>query len=193
MTSSWTVTLSWWRGTAPTFPFIIIAISTTASIVIRAVTATPASMARISISTTVSITIIPVQASTATSSSVIVPVSRTILPIPPPWTLDPRNRFQDSPFMNSLCIRTVFRKLDSYLSTIHHPPIKSIHSFLRLVVILVSDKGKPTRLASSSVSWDMYVHNLAILIKQWKQIIRGSSKRNVEDEERVGVGNVWRT
>ncbi|KAM2657215.1 hypothetical protein EV1_012605 [Malus domestica] len=78
---------------------------------------------------------------------------------------------------------------------------------MRLVLILISDKSKSARIASPPVSGNEDINDLAILVEEREEVIRGGSckgmekdekgkreitESDVEDEEEVGVSDVRR-
>lgn len=95
-------------------------------------------------------------------------------------------------FVNPLCIRSIFRKLNCYLPTINNSPIQSFYSLLRFISILIAHKSKTSRFTSPPIFGNEDIDNLAVLVKKRKQIIGGGTEGDVENEERVGIGNVWR-
>ncbi|KAM1738831.1 hypothetical protein ACFX11_014613 [Malus domestica] len=79
---------------------------------------------------------------------------------------------------------------------------------MRLVLILISDKSKSARITSPPVSENEDIDDLAVLVEEREEVIRGGSckgmekekkgergitESDVEDEEEVGVSDVQRS
>lgn len=95
--------------------------------------------------------------------------------------------------MNPLSIWTVLSKLNHYLSSIDNSPVELIHGLGCLILILITDKSEAARIAGPSVSGDEDVDDLAVLVEEREEIVRGGSESDVEDEEGVGVSDIRRS
>jgi len=88
---------------------------------------------------------------------------------------------------------SILSKLNHYLSAINHSSIELLDRLLGFISILVPNKCKTSRVTSPPVSRDENVDDLPVLFEEGEQIICTGSEGDVEDEERVGVFDVWRT
>ncbi|KAM2663027.1 hypothetical protein EV1_009635 [Malus domestica] len=84
--------------------------------------------------------------------------------------------------------------------------IELLHCLMRLVLILISDKSKSARITSPPVSGNEDIDDLAVLVEEREEVIRGGlgmekkekgkrgiTESDVEDEEEVGVFDVRRS
>lgn len=98
--------------------------------------------------------------------------------------------------MNPLSIWTVLSKLNHYLSSIDNSPVELIHSLGCLILILITNKSEAARIAGPSVSGDEDVDDLAVLVEEREEIVRGgsyakkiraSANRDLGFEQRKGI------
>jgi len=94
--------------------------------------------------------------------------------------------------VNSLGIWAVLGKLNHNLSAIDNFSIELFDRLLCLVRVFIPNKRETSRLSGPSVSGDKDVDDLAVLVEEREKIICARSESDVEDEERVGVSDVWR-